>query len=551
MRKVLSLIHAWLVLDFFGDARRHGGGGSSLTTTILGQAFLALVFAALLYPETPRVPFAAANLCLSTLLVAVGLLGNEDRWNRRRADEALVRSSPTGRGTLVIARGGHAAFYVVLLTTGMALPPAVLLAFLTGDWTQIPAYVVLACLVSGLAAGTLGVVTRALVRLLGTDRAALAGASLKAMLLGGGLVAFGTGLTRLKGTADELPLGRFCVELLPPYQAARVLADPGTDAWRFGALLATGVVLFLMAIAIGDERSSRASVSRIDPLRRLVRAIARSGPTLAIAEFTAISMWRSASFRSRVLPLLGLPAGMVFLSLQDDESKSRGYVFSCLLLQLPAIYLPFLIAFLPRADQPDTGWIFQIAPRLSREQIQDATWRALVSHVLVPVHVLAFVLLMSVTPRIDTVAASLFALGVAVLASRAMVRSLSFVPFSRADDADVTVDLGGSFAAALLLGGTAAGFGGALPAWARWIAVLLVSAGAVALLRTRPAAANDVAAAGRPEGRVRTEPTGNPADPTPSDAARTGSLRGELRAIGVLYVAVSVVPALIGTMFAA
>ena len=86
MNKIAALARTWLVLDFFGDARRAGKGhGSSLTTTIFAQSFLALVFATLLYPDVPPVPFAAANLCLSTLLVAIGALGDEARPNRRAA----------------------------------------------------------------------------------------------------------------------------------------------------------------------------------------------------------------------------------------------------------------------------------------------------------------------------------------------------------------------------------------------------------------------------------------------------------------------------------
>ena len=112
MRKIAALVHTWLVLDFFGDARRTGGTGSSLTTTIFTQSFLAAVFAFLLYPETPMVPFAAANLSLSSLLVAIGTLANEDQLNRRRADHALLASAPVGRATVTLARSGHAAFYV-------------------------------------------------------------------------------------------------------------------------------------------------------------------------------------------------------------------------------------------------------------------------------------------------------------------------------------------------------------------------------------------------------------------------------------------------------
>ena len=47
-RAVTALVHAWLVLDFFGDSRRTGHGGSTLTTAACTNSFLGLVLAALL-----------------------------------------------------------------------------------------------------------------------------------------------------------------------------------------------------------------------------------------------------------------------------------------------------------------------------------------------------------------------------------------------------------------------------------------------------------------------------------------------------------------------
>ena len=83
--QIATLVQAWLLLDFFGDARRSGtDSGSSLTTTIMWQALLAFGFAILLYPDVPPVPFAAANLCLSTLLVGVGSLGARGPPSTRR-----------------------------------------------------------------------------------------------------------------------------------------------------------------------------------------------------------------------------------------------------------------------------------------------------------------------------------------------------------------------------------------------------------------------------------------------------------------------------------
>lgn len=546
MRKIRTLIHGWLVLDFFGEARRHGGGSSTLTTTIFAQAFFALVFASLLYPETPRVPFVAANMALSTLLVSVGLLGDRERVTHRRADHVLLGPAPIGAFAIVLARAGHAAFYVVLLTIGMALPPAVLLGYLTHDWGQVGGYVALACLCSGIASGTLGAAVRLAERTLGAARAVLFAGSLKTMLLGCGLVLFATSMRRLQGTADMLPIGRFGAESFPPYHAARFLAEPTGESWRLMALIAAAVVLVLLTAVIGGEREPRRTrVVDFPVARGALRRLSRSGPVLGIAEFVAVSMWRSPGFRARVLPLLGLPAGMVFLATQDAEAR-HGYVLQCVLLQLPAIYLPFLIAFLPRADEDGSGWIFDHA-NVPLGIVRDATWRALVTHVLGPIHAVALLLLLAAAPNFDTLAAVLFAAAVGVIASRAMVRRVDSVPFSRSGGDEFAVDLGDLFGAALLLAGLGGVFGGALGVAGRWVAVATAVAGATALLvRTAPRGPEPTTWQA-PERTTETD--ARPRDPRPSGPSKA-ALTGELRAIAVLYGAVCVLPVLIGTMFA-
>jgi hypothetical protein len=564
MKTVRILVHTWLVLDFFGDARRTGGHGSTLTTSIFAQSFLALVFAALLYPETPPVPFAAANLSLSSLLIAVGVLGDHDQLARRRADQVLLATSPVRRGVVVLARGGHAAFYVCLSTIGMALPPAILLAFLRQDAWQVPGYVAAACACSGLASALLAVSLRLANRWLGQGRTALLAGTGKALLLAGGLVLFALSLRRLQQDVAALPIGRAGAELLPTYHAARLLAAPLAESWRVLPFLAGALVLALLAAAAGEAETARREAVRGDSMvRRLLRRLAGTGPRLGIAEFVATSTWRSPGFRARVLPLLGLPAGMVFLSLADDDARHR-FVLTCLLLQLPAIYLPFLIAFLPRSDQPEASWVFAQAPPLPTATVRDATWRALVTHVLLPVHALALVLLFVLggAPSAAT-AASLFAFGLAILAARPMLATLDVVPFTQRREADAGTDLGSLFTFALLLGGAGTAFGILLSPAARWIAAAATMAAAVALLATRrePAAdapctvpAAEGAGDGTPAAASSPSPVSaqaparerDPSGPKPPEA----SLRRELRAIAVLYVVLCALPGLVGAMFA-
>jgi len=331
MSALRQLVQAWLVLDFFGEARRTGSAGSSLTTTIFTQSFLALVVAGLMYPETAPVPFAAANLCLSTLLVATGVLNEHDQLTRRRADHLLLATAPRSRAFRSLAQAVHAAFYLGLVTVGMALPPAILLGLLTGSAFLSIAYVALACVCSGLAASALAVMTRLIERGLGPVRAALFAGTLRAVLLGAGLVGFALSLQRLGGNADGLPIGRLGAELLPPYHAARLLAYPH-ETWRWAALGLAAAALWLLGIVANDhDKEPTAARQHRSLLLPLLRRLCGEGQRLGIAAFTATMMWRSPGFRARVLPLLGLPAGMVILSLPGGGSQPS-LVFLCMLL---------------------------------------------------------------------------------------------------------------------------------------------------------------------------------------------------------------------------
>jgi len=555
--QIAALIRTWLLLDFFGDSRRAGDGqGSSLTTTIMWQSLLAFVFAMLLYPDVALIPFVAANLCLSTLLVGVGSLGDEERPMRQAADATLLAGAPVSASSIVLARSGHAAFQLVLVTTGMALPPAVLLGHLTGQWLHAIAYVVSACACSALANGSLATLRALLARLLGVARATLMMGTLRAALLGCGFVLFALSLRQLTETADALPIGRLGAELLPPYHAARLIADPTAEAWRLLPWLGlTGILLLATIALLATEPPTRNRISQRQPLLRLLAKISGRGPRLGIAEFVAISMWRSPGFRARVLPLLGLPAGMVFLTLGGEGNDD--FVLVCLLLQLPAIYLPFLIAFLPRADQADTGWVFAHAPGLSRDLVSDATWRALTTHVLVPTYGLAFVLVTGFGPdRLDRAAAAVFAFGMAVLAAELMAR-IDRVPFTDNREEDRGLELGGLMAGALVLGGLGTAFGAAVAPQLRWPIAIVVLALAGMRLRHRSTpdpsltlASTDSGTTEATAGDPADEPEAHPDDdfePAPQPQPTIGR---ELRAVAVLFVALCVLPWLAGAVFA-
>lgn len=549
--QIAALIRTWLLLDFFGDSRRAGDGqGSSLTTTIMWQSLLALVFAMLLYPDVPPIPFVAANLCLSTLLISIGSLGDEERPLRIAADATLLAGAPVSSTSMVLARAGHASFQLVLVTTGMALPPAILLAHLTGEWLQAVSYIVAACACTGIANASLATFRTLLGRVVGVARATLTMGTVKAGLLGGGFVLFALSLRQLNGTVESLPIGRLGAELLPPYHAARMLADPAAESWRL--LPWTGLVLALLLTTIALLNTNAPTRNRINsqqPLLRLLGQLSGRGPRLGIAQFVAISMWRSPGFRARVLPLLGLPAGMVFLTLGAEGGKND-FVLLCLLLQLPAIYLPFLIAFLPRADQANTSWVFGHAPSLSRDLVSDATWRALTTHILLPTHGIALILVTSFGPNhFDRTAAVLFAFGLAVLAAERMAQ-MDRVPFTDNREEDRGLEMGTLMTGALFLGVLGTGFGAGIPVWARWPVALTVLALAARRLFQLPTADPSLTLAADDSDNQAIDDQRS-RDDVPEDMLTrpTPTIGRELRAVAVLFVVLCALPWLIGSMF--
>lgn len=498
--KALALVHAWLVIDFFADARRSGQPGSSLTSTIFTQSFVALIFAALTFDAgIGVVAYATANLSLSTLLIGAGMLADPAAVEVRAADRVLVGTAPVPRTLLPIARAMHATFHLGLVTVGTALPPAILAGFVADSVWLVPAYLAFAVLLAGMAAGLLALLVRIVLRVGGSVRAALVAGTAKALLLGGGLVAFALCLPHLDETAAAIPGGRTAATAWPPYQAARVLGAPGSSGGYALALAGLAIVLAVLGLALrepGDARAaSRIGSARRGPLDRLERRLAGRGPLLGTTEWTSAMLFRSPGFRSRVLPLFGIPIAMALLAFGEQSARERGVLLG-VTLQLPAIYLPFLVAFLPHADHAGAGWVFDTAPVEARRLAREAALLSLSVRILLPVQAVAAVAVAALgLGPIRALGLCGFSFGLSVFVAALTLRALDHVPFTAPADEPPALEFGGLVGVSLLLAALGAGFGlvaASIPGLAGGLAL---AAAAIWFLGRAPARAGRTASA--------------------------------------------------------
>lgn len=494
--RILTLVSSWLTIDFFGDSRRTGEAGSSLTSTIFTQAFVGLLFASVFLPDDPElspVSYIAANLSLSTILIGIGMLGESTRYKRELADEYMVFTAPLTARSLTLARILHRSFYLCLVTTGMAIPPAILCYWLCGhNILVVPFYILLANIVAGLMSGFLATFTLFVHLTLGPARAQLLAGTVKGLMLGGGFVGFAICLPHMSETAAELPIGRTGALLWPPYWAAHIISHPGSSSTFWLLLLGTATLLLLIGSVLHRMRRSRRyrRPERAGWLASLDRRLAGSGPLLGVTRFVSTMLYRSPGFRGRVLPLFGMPAAMVLLSLWDLEDGRARLLLLGITMQFPAIFLPFLVAFLPRSDHEHAGWLFETSPHQGLALYRSGSLLALTTHVLLPLQLVTLIALLaagnwSAEEVLFAVVMPVFSLALGVLVAEVSLQALHHRPFTAdSESGEESAALSGLMAAAIglaFLGGLVSIFA-ASPVG--WLATLVTVIFAISRLRS-------------------------------------------------------------------
>ena len=423
-----AILGAWLTIDLFGKTRRAGEEGSgSLTPTVFTQGFLSWIFAALCFEESSPVGFAAATLSLVAGFATLALLGELADQLGRDADRSFLLSTPISARLLGFAHFVHATLLLSAFALGLAVPPAVLLAFKLGQPLAALSYLVAACVLSATLYAAIRVLIVALEWIAGSAIASAFSALLRALLFGGGTIGLLLGLRAVINGPAQFPGGIDFLQYMPPYWFARLVAvGPGAEFAGLAWLTPLAIAIAALLLSLLPKRPRRA------PRRRAWIRPPRAWPqtTRAWTSFALAVLLRDRSFRLRALPLLGLPFAAVVVGLRADIGPDRMPFVLALVHQLPLAYLPFLLHFVPYAEGWRAAWLPAAA---SARPIGDSRRGVALAFAIFALPLQALLLLVDLSYRdgpVDAIAATLVALGLAWLLLPILAASLHSQAFS-------------------------------------------------------------------------------------------------------------------------
>lgn len=484
-RQIAALLEAWMIQTIFGRTRSAGESGSgSLTPTVFSQGFFSWAFAAIAFEGSSPRAFLAGTMSFVVLLSTIALVGELDDERERPADRDLVRSGPIAARTFYLARFLRQGLVTLAYAGGLAIAPAVLSGFKTGDAFLVPlSFLVATCILSSSMSALLGASTRVVARVLGPDRASSFSSLVRATLLGGGFLAILVGLRAMLSGPQHFPGGRELLSVLPMTLAADAILTPGLVTFALALAFPLGVALLSGTTMTWSSRTTSPSRRARSPLQSLLSLLIRDPRRLGVASFSLTMLARERSFRLRALPLLGLPAAAVVLALRADLTPGKLSWLLALVHQLPLAYLPFLLWFMPYAEESRASWLVQMRVadplRAYRRDLEIA-----IALIYVPVQMALFVVDISLRSFDVALCSSLAALGVAWLILPALMSELRRPAFSEDPDAlEIPSDFGPSLALALAACGAAFFIDIAYRRYGALPAMLAFGLGAVALHR--------------------------------------------------------------------
>jgi len=373
-----ALLEAFLLVDFFGGAplRR---AGSALATAATFQAVLGVIVGALLYLSLSPFALLVSGLTYVAVITALAL-GPEAGEILRAANDEALGGLPFRRGTARAARALHVAVYLVLGTSGAAIPIAVFAGAAAGSVALgVAAYLAALHQSAFFAALTVGIES-ALAR-------SAAGSRLRpavSFLVGAGLVG-----ALLVGVRPLPELERFIADAAPwlaafppAWFAAEALAASGLGAAAHEGLWITALAATALSAALAawaTSRPARADDRAIAPPSALRRAFARlfvRERERATFDFTLNVLGRERERALRAGPIFAFPAALLVAgaALRDPEERR---LFVHVALFVASAYLPAAVVLLARSRDAAARWMFETAPidrpRALRAGVRKAT----------------------------------------------------------------------------------------------------------------------------------------------------------------------------------
>lgn len=479
-RQITALLEAWMIQVLFGKSRRAGEPGSgSLTPAVFSQGFLSWGFAAIAFEGSSARAFVAGTLAFVVLLSTIALVGELDDERERPADRDLVRSGPIAPLTFVLARWLRQALVTVLYSGGLAIAPAILSGFKTGDFFVVPiGFIASACLLSSAMSALLGATTRTIAAVIGAGRASSFSSFVRAALFGGGFVAILLGMRAMLSNTSAFPGGRALLELLPmTWCADAMLSWAPRDLLLALAFPAATALLVLLTSRL-SPRSEGGTKRKRSMLQFVLRAIVTDPKRRGITSFCLAMLSRERSFRLRALPLLGLPAAAVLIALRADMGPDRLPWFLALIHQLPLAYLPFLLWFAPYAEQPRASWLVELHvtnPLAAYRRGLEIAFAVL----CVPVQLVLLVVDASLRETSVALFTTLGSLGIAWLALPLSARILTRPAFAEdPDELELPSDFGSSLGFAVAATGAAFALEASMRRFGPWAALGIFALGA-------------------------------------------------------------------------
>lgn len=430
------------------------GGGAALVSYILMRKYFWLTDSAGAWLDASA--FASLVMCAMGL---VSVLVWETLFVDG-ADLANLGALPVRATTVVAAKLAGLVVFATACAASMAVPSAaVFAAFLSRLHAAEPGWGLRFVAAHGIAMTAAGLVVflacatlqGLLVVALGAARYRRASLLLRTSLVVAVMVLLSQVGTVQTAVAEAAAGDTAAVLMLPPLWFAGleetilgtqhpVLARAASLAWGSLAGLALAAPALLLAgvrrvSELGDPQArhrTRPHAMRLGG--RLARLVTRSGQERALLDFCGVCLWRSARHRLILASLAAAGVGLLLPWVVDAALTARDGRLDGAALALPHV-LSFLLVVgarwgIARPAAPEASWVFRTIPLGDRSTVLDALRKAVIVHVLLPLHAVLLPVLSLLAGPGDASLHCLFSLSAAVVLADAMLCRFQRVPFA-------------------------------------------------------------------------------------------------------------------------